>query len=40
MDSVTLEAAAASVEDDAYFRDTCAQVMRTRERASAELQAL
>lgn len=40
MDSVTLEAAAVSVEDDAYFRDTCARVMRTRERATKELAAL
>lgn len=40
MDSVTLEAAAASVEDDAYFRDTCARVIATRERAAKELAAL
>lgn len=40
MDSVTLEAAAASVEDDAYFRETCAKVVRTRERAADALRAL
>lgn len=40
MDSVTLEAAAASVEDDAYFRETCAKVVRTRECAADALRAL
>ncbi len=40
MDSVTLAAATASVEDDAYFRQTCAKVVRTREQTARALQAL
>ena len=32
MDMVTLEAAAASVEDDEYFRDTCSKIIATRAR--------
>ena len=40
MDMVTLEAAAASVEDDTYFRDTCAKIIATRARSTEALRAL
>lgn len=40
MDMVTLDAATASVQDDAYFRKTCQQVIQTRERAVERFQAL
>ena len=40
MDMVTLEAAAASVEDDAYFRETCAKIIATRKRSADALNAL
>ena len=34
MDMLTLDAATASVKDDAYFRETCARVIQTRERSA------
>lgn len=34
MDMLTLDAATASVKDDAYFRQTCEKVIRTRERSA------
>lgn len=40
MDMVTLEAAAASVEDDKYFRDTCSKIIATRARFTDALRAL
>lgn len=40
MDMVTLEAAAASVEDDEYFRDTCSKIIATRARFTDALRAL
>ena len=40
MDMLTLAAATASVEDDAYFRATCAKVAATRERSQERLRAL
>lgn len=40
MDMVTLDAATASVQDDAYFRKTCQQVIQTRERAVERFQSL
>lgn len=40
LDAVAIEAAAASVEDDAYFRKTCKQVMDTREASAEALRAL
>lgn len=40
MDSLTLKAAAASVEDGAYFRETCQKVVATRERSVKSLQEL
>ena len=40
MDMLTLEAATASVQDDAYFRRTCQKVIDTRERAKEEFQSL
>ena len=40
MDAVALEAGAAAVEDDDYFRETCRKVIATRERSAAALQAL
>lgn len=40
MDMLTLAAATASVEDDTYFRATCAKVIATRERAQERLKAL
>lgn len=40
MDMVTLAAATASVEDDDYFRMTCAKVVHTRERTQERLRAL
>ncbi len=40
MDALTIEAGAASVEDDAYFRATCRKVMDTRARSAQTLAAL
>ena len=40
MDSVAIEAAAASVEDDLYFRKTCDKVIATRARVLPELERL
>lgn len=40
MDMVTLEAATASVEDDAYFRSTCAKIVATRARSIDVLRGL
>lgn len=40
MDMVTLEAAAASVEDDGYFRDICSKIIATRTRFTDALRAL
>lgn len=40
MDAVTLACGTASVEDDAYFRVTCARVIATRDRAAGRLRAL
>lgn len=37
MDSVTIEAAAVAVEDDGYFRETCAKIIDTRARTMQEL---
>ncbi len=40
MDRLALAGAQASVEDDAYFRASCARVVQTREQLVAELQAI
>ncbi|MCB6364700.1 histidinol-phosphate transaminase [Intestinibacillus massiliensis] len=40
MDAVSIEAGAAAVEDDAYFRETCRKVIGTRERCAAALRGL
>lgn len=40
LDRLAQVAAIASYEDDAYFRDTCAKVVASRERLAAELTAL
>ncbi|MEY2659138.1 MAG: hypothetical protein RLZZ123_310 [Pseudomonadota bacterium] len=40
MDRLALAGAQASVEDDAYFRASCARVIQTREQLVAELQAI
>lgn len=40
LDAVALEAAAASVGDEAYFRKTCQKVAETREAAAAALRSL
>jgi histidinol-phosphate aminotransferase len=40
MDVVAQQATLASLGDEAYFRDSCARVIATRERATAGLQAL
>lgn len=40
MDAVTLVCGTASVEDDDYFRTTCAKVIATRDRAAEKLRAL
>lgn len=40
MDSVSIEAGVASVEDDRYFRDTIAKVIATRTRLTEELRGL
>ena len=40
MDRLALAGALASVEDDAYFRASCARVVQTREQLVAELQAI
>lgn len=40
MDMLALACGTASVEDDAYFRETCGKVIDTRERAAKELKAL
>jgi len=40
LDRLALAGAVASVEDDAYFRDSCAQVIATRETLVTDLQAL
>lgn len=40
MDSLTIEAAAASVEDDLYFRETCGKIIATRARFAQELKRL
>lgn len=37
MDSVAIEAAAASIDDDPYFRQICAQIMDTRTYTTQEL---
>ena len=37
MNAVTIAAGIASVEDEAYFQDTVAKVVRTRERVKKEL---
>ncbi|MGE4548588.1 MAG: histidinol-phosphate transaminase [Intestinibacillus sp.] len=40
MDALSIEAGAAAVEDDAYFRATCAKIQATRERSAKALAAL
>lgn len=40
MDMLALACGTASVEDDAYFRETCAKVVATRERAAKQLRGL
>jgi histidinol-phosphate aminotransferase len=40
LDRLALAGAVASVEDDAYFRESCAQVMATREQLVADLKGL
>jgi histidinol-phosphate aminotransferase len=40
LDRLALAGAIASVEDDAYFRESCATVIATRETLVADLQAL
>jgi histidinol-phosphate aminotransferase len=40
LDRLALAGAEASVEDDAYFRDSCAEVIRVRQALVAQLQAL
>ncbi|MDO4269399.1 MAG: histidinol-phosphate transaminase [Eubacteriales bacterium] len=40
MDALALEAGAASVADEAYFRTVCGKVIATRERAAKALEAL
>lgn len=37
MDSLALEVGAASIADETYFRETCAKIMATRERAASAL---
>ncbi len=40
MDMVTLEAAAAAVEDDTYFQQTCSKIIETRTRTTETLRKL
>ena len=40
MDSIALACGTASVEDDAYFRETCAKIIATRDRSAGQLRAL
>lgn len=40
IDRAAMAAAAAAVEDDAYFRETCRKVVHTREQAIAKLRAI
>ena len=40
MDTVALACGTASVKDDAYFRQTCAKVIATRERSAEQLRGL
>lgn len=40
IDSITIEAGTASVEDDAYFKETTKKIIATRERVTKELRAL
>lgn len=40
MDSITIEAAAAAVEDDEYFQMTCTKIIKTREQSAKKLQFL
>lgn len=37
MDALTIEAGAAAVEDDVYFRETCAKIQATRKRSAKAL---
>ena len=40
LDRLALAGAIASVQDDAYFRDSCAQVIATRDQLVADLKSL
>ncbi|MBR1762351.1 MAG: histidinol-phosphate transaminase [Eubacterium sp.] len=40
VDSLSIAAGVASVEDDEYFKETCRKVIKTRERVTNELEAL
>lgn len=40
MDALALELGAASITDEAYFRQTCQKIIATRERSAAALEAL